>query len=148
MSLRCYKPHKTWQNALFLRVRCVILFRLPYYGLQAYPGPVSGASLDGLPTLRLRQIIKKRRKKPWKTNRTSSLPPAYTRRTRVPQVQVALLTARINHLNEHLKANKNDKHSYRGLLKMVGQRRNLLAYLQKKDIERYRALIAKLGLRK
>ena len=65
MSLRCYKPHKTWQNALFLRVRCVILFRLPYYGLQAYPGPVSGASLDGLPTLRLRQIIKKRRKKPW-----------------------------------------------------------------------------------
>ena len=58
------------------------------------------------------------------------------------------LTARINHLNEHLKANKNDKHSYRGLLKMVGQRRNLLAYMQKKDIERYRALIAKLGLRK
>ncbi len=65
-----------------------------------------------------------------------------------PEVQVALLPARINHLNEHLKANKNDKHSYRGLLKMVGRRRNLLAYLQKKDIERYRALIAKLGLRK
>ena len=65
-----------------------------------------------------------------------------------PEVQVALLTARINHLNEHLKANKNDKHSYRGLLKMVGRRRNLLAYLQKKDIERDRALIAKLGLRK
>lgn len=65
-----------------------------------------------------------------------------------PEVQVALLTARINHLNEHLKANKNDKHSYRGLLKMVGRLRNLLAYLQKKDIERYRALIAKLGLRK
>ena len=65
-----------------------------------------------------------------------------------PEVQIALLTDRINHLNEHLKANKNDKHSYRGLLKMVGQRRNLLAYLQKKDIERYRALIAKLGLRK
>ena len=65
-----------------------------------------------------------------------------------PEVQIALLTERINHLNEHLKANKNDKHSYRGLLKMVGQRRNLLAYLQKKDIERYRALIAKLGLRK
>ena len=129
---------------MFLRVRCVILFRLPYYGLQAYPGPVSGASLDGLPTLRLRQIIKKRRKKPWKTNRTSSLPPAYTRRTRVPP----RFRSRINHLNEHLKANKNDKHSYRGLLKMVGQRRNLLAYLQKKDIERYRALIAKLGLRK
>ena len=65
-----------------------------------------------------------------------------------PEVQVALLTARINHLTEHLKANKNDHHSRRGLLKMVGRRRNLLAYLQKKDIERYRALIAKLGIRK
>ena len=65
-----------------------------------------------------------------------------------PEVQVALLTARINHLTEHLKTNKNDHHSRRGLLKMVGRRRNLLAYLQKKDIERYRALIAKLGLRK
>lgn len=65
-----------------------------------------------------------------------------------PEVQIALLTARINHLNEHLKANPHDYHSNRGLLKMVGQRRNLLAYLQKKDIGRYRALIAKLGLRK
>ena len=65
-----------------------------------------------------------------------------------PEVQVALLTERINHLTEHLKTNKNDHHSRRGLLKMVGRRRNLLAYLQKKDIERYRALIAKLGLRK
>ena len=65
-----------------------------------------------------------------------------------PEVQVALLTARINHLNEHLAANHNDHHSRRGLLKMVGQRRNLLAYLQKKDVERYRALIAKVGLRK
>ncbi len=59
-----------------------------------------------------------------------------------PEVQVALLTAHINELNEHLKANPNDHHSRRGLLKMVGRRRNLLAYLQKKDIERYRALIA------
>ena len=65
-----------------------------------------------------------------------------------PEVQIALLTSRINHLNEHLKINKKDHHSRRGLLKMVGRRRNLLAYLQKKDIERYRALIAKLGLRK
>lgn len=65
-----------------------------------------------------------------------------------PEVQVALLTNRINHLNEHLKEHAHDNHSRRGLLKMVGQRRNLLAYLQKKDIERYRALIAKLGLRK
>ena len=65
-----------------------------------------------------------------------------------PEVQVALLTERINHLNEHAKVNKNDHHSKRGLLKMVGRRRNLLAYLQKKDVERYRALIARLGLRK
>ena len=65
-----------------------------------------------------------------------------------PEVQVALLTARIQHLTEHLKANPNDHHSNRGLLKMVGRRRNLLAYLQKNDIERYRKLIATLGLRK
>ena len=65
-----------------------------------------------------------------------------------PEVQVALLTARINHLNEHLKANAQDHHSRRGLLKMVGKRRNLLAYLQKTDIARYRKLIADLGLRK
>ena len=65
-----------------------------------------------------------------------------------PEVQVALLTARINHLTEHLKSNPHDHHSRRGLLKMVGRRRNLLAYLKKKDIERYRALITKLGLRK
>ena len=65
-----------------------------------------------------------------------------------PEVQVALLTARINHLTEHLKANKNDHHSRRGLLRMVGKRRNMLNYLAKKDINRYRDLIAKLGLRK
>ena len=65
-----------------------------------------------------------------------------------PEVQIAILTARINELNEHLKVHRNDKHSQRGLLKMVGQRRRLLDYLQKKDIERYRALIAKLGIRK
>ena len=65
-----------------------------------------------------------------------------------PEVQVALLTARINHLNEHLRDNKNDHHSRRGLLLMVGQRRGLLEYLKKTDIERYRALVAQLGLRK
>ena len=65
-----------------------------------------------------------------------------------PEVQVALLTARINHLNEHLRDNKNDHHSRRGLLMMVGQRRGLRDYLKRKDIERYRALVAKLGLRK
>ena len=65
-----------------------------------------------------------------------------------PEVQIAVLTRRINDLTEHLKTHKKDHHSRRGLLKMVGQRRNLLKYLQKKDVERYRALIAKLGLRK
>ena len=68
--------------------------------------------------------------------------------TRSPDVQIAILTARINHLNEHLKLNNNDHHSRRGLLKMVGQRRSLLSYLQKKDINRYRAIIDKLGIRK
>jgi len=65
-----------------------------------------------------------------------------------PEVQVALLTYRINHLNEHLKSHKKDHHSRRGLLKMVGARRGLLNYLKEKDIERYRALVAALGLRK
>ena len=65
-----------------------------------------------------------------------------------PEVQIAILTARIAELTEHLKSNQKDHHSRRGLLKMVGKRRNLLNYLQKKDIERYRAIVAKLGLRK
>lgn len=65
-----------------------------------------------------------------------------------PEVQIALLTERINTLNEHLKVHKKDHHSRRGLLKMVGQRRGLLNYLMKKDIERYRAIIEKLDLRK
>ncbi len=65
-----------------------------------------------------------------------------------PEVQVALLTYRINDLNEHFAVHKKDHHSRRGLLKMVGQRRNMLAYLKKKDITRYRELIARLGLRK
>ena len=65
-----------------------------------------------------------------------------------PEVQIAVLTYRINDLNEHLKVHKKDHHSRRGLLKMVGQRRNLLAYLKDKDLERYRSLIARLGLRK
>ena len=64
------------------------------------------------------------------------------------EVQVALLTARINELTEHLRAHKKDHHSRRGLLMLVGQRRRLLKYLQRKDIERYRALIGELGLRR
>ena len=65
-----------------------------------------------------------------------------------PEVQIALLTEQINHLNEHLKVHNKDHHSRRGLLKMVGQRRGLLNYLIKNDIERYRTIIGKLNLRK
>ncbi len=65
-----------------------------------------------------------------------------------PEVQIAILTSRIANLTEHLKANKNDFHSRRGLQKMIGRRRNLLNYLQNNDIERYRAIVAKLGLRR
>ncbi|HOJ76797.1 MAG TPA: 30S ribosomal protein S15 [Bacillota bacterium] len=65
-----------------------------------------------------------------------------------PEVQIAILTERINYLTEHLKTHKKDHHSRRGLLKMVGQRRGLLNYLYDKDIERYRAIVERLGLRK
>ncbi len=65
-----------------------------------------------------------------------------------PEVQIAILSARINELTEHLKVNKNDHHSRRGMLKMIGHRRNLLNYLMKKDINRYRDIIEKLGIRK
>ena len=65
-----------------------------------------------------------------------------------PEVQIAILTNRINELTEHLKKNHNDNHSRRGMYKMIGKRKNLLNYLQKKDIERYRAIVEKLGLRK
>jgi len=65
-----------------------------------------------------------------------------------PEVQIAILTERINYLNEHLKLNKKDHHSRRGLLKMVGQRRSLLEYLKKKDFERYRTIVTRLGLRR
>ena len=65
-----------------------------------------------------------------------------------PEVQIAVLTKRINDLNEHFKMHHKDHHSRRGLLKLVGHRRNLLAYLQKVDIERYRSIIARLGIRK
>lgn len=65
-----------------------------------------------------------------------------------PEVQIALLTQRINELTEHFKEHKHDYHSYRGLMKMVGRRKNLLSYLKREDLERYKTLIARLGLRK
>ena len=65
-----------------------------------------------------------------------------------PEVQIALLSARISHLTEHLREHRHDHHSRRGLLMLVGQRRRLLNYLQRKDLDRYRALIAELGLRR
>jgi small subunit ribosomal protein S15 len=72
----------------------------------------------------------------------------HTGDTGSPEVQIALLTERINHLIDHLKMHNHDHHSRRGLLKLVGRRRRLLAYLSQKDVERYRAIIGKLGLRK
>ena len=72
----------------------------------------------------------------------------HTTDTGSPEVQVALLTERINHLTEHLKLHKKDHHSRRGLLMLVGRRRRLLDYVRKTDVERYRALIARLGLRR
>ena len=87
-------------------------------------------------------ILKEKKTKVIEENRT------HPTDTGSPEVQIAILTARINELNEHLKIHKNDNHSRRGLLKMVGRRRNLLKYLQNKDVERYRSIIAKLGIRK
>lgn len=72
----------------------------------------------------------------------------HERDTGSPEVQIALLTARINQLTEHLKEHKKDHHSRRGLLLMVGQRRRLLNYLSKKDVQRYRVVVSKLGLRR
>ena len=85
------------------------------------------------------------------TEKKAEIIAAYGRKpgdTGSPEVQIAVLTARIQELTEHLKSNPKDHHSRRGLLKMVGQRRNLLNYLKEKDLQRYRDLIARLGLRK
>jgi small subunit ribosomal protein S15 len=65
-----------------------------------------------------------------------------------PEVQIAVLTTEINHLNDHIQVHKKDHHTYRGLMKKIGHRRNLLAYLREKDVQRYRELIASLGLRR
>jgi len=87
-------------------------------------------------------ILKDKKQAVIDANRTSA------NDTGSPEVQIAILTARISELTEHLKIHKKDNHSRRGLLKMVGKRRSLLDYLIKKDINRYRAIIAKLGIRK
>lgn len=87
-------------------------------------------------------ILKEKKTEVIQANRT------HEKDTGSPEVQIAILTARINELTEHLKIHKKDNHSRRGLFKMVGKRRSMLDYLMKKDIERYRAIIAKLGIRK
>ena len=87
-------------------------------------------------------ILKEQKTKIIAENRT------HEKDTGSPEVQVAILTERINQLTEHLKVHAQDNHSRRGLYKMIGKRRSLLDYLMKKDIERYRAIIAKLGIRK
>ena len=81
-------------------------------------------------------------------NRTISTYRLHETDTGSPEVQIALLTERINHLTEHLKSHKKDHHSRRGLLMLVGRRRRLLDYVKRNDVERYRALIARLGLRR
>ena len=95
-------------------------------------------------------LLQKERKMITKEKKTAIIQEYATKEgdTGSPEVQVAILTTRINELNEHLKSHKKDFHSRRGLLKMVGKRRNLLNYLKEKDIERYRSLIQRLGLRK
>lgn len=102
------------------------------------------------PVLSVRRLTI-RRKKMISKERKQEIIATYGRKegdTGSPEVQIALLTERITELTEHLKINKKDHHSRRGLLKMVGQRRGLLEYLKKKDIAAYRALIERLGLRK
>ena len=104
---------------------------------------------DGAPGSR--RLTPENKKEGMKNMTKSEIIAAYAQHegeTGSPEVQIAVLTKRINDLNEHLKVHKKDHHSRRGLLKMVGHRRNLLAYLQKVDIERYRSIIARLGLRK
>jgi small subunit ribosomal protein S15 len=100
--------------------------------------------------LSVRQIKRKVNKTMQKEEKLSLIEQYATHEgdTGSPEVQIALLTTRINELTEHLKIHKKDHHSRRGLLKMVGHRRNLLAYLTKVDIERYRAIIKRLGIRK
>jgi len=96
-------------------------------------------------------VYKKRRRNMISKEKKTAIIKEYARSegdTGSPEVQIAVLTARIEELTEHLKKNDKDHHSRRGLLKMVGQRRGLLAYLKKTDIERYRTLIERLGLRK
>jgi len=118
------------------------------------PDPGSGrfAAVPFRPVLR--QRIRKQRKEVipmiTKAEKTAVIEANKTHEgdTGSPEVQIAVLTKRIRDLTEHLKEHPKDHHSRRGLLKMVGHRRNLLAYLQKVDIERYRAIIARLGIRK
>ena len=99
----------------------------------------------------------RRNSHPWHVQLPTNLPPKadtitehrlHDTDTGSPEVQIALLTDRINHLTEHLKVHKKDHHSRRGLLMLVGRRRRLLDYVKKNDVERYRAIIAKLGLRR
>lgn len=109
------------------------------------------AAISSNPFLSDRRIRNRRRQTVISKEKKTAIIKEYARSegdTGSPEVQVAVLTARIGELTEHLKTNQKDHHSRRGLLMMVGQRRGLLAYLKKKDIARYRALIERLGLRK
>ena len=136
------KPLKLWYNKCWLNA----CHNKALFDERAAPF----ARLEGSPPLALFKeriiggvnMLKERKQEIISTYRMSE------NDTGSPEVQVALLTERINHLNEHLKINKKDHHSRRGLLKMVGKRRSLLNYLERTDIQRYRAIIEKLGMRK
>jgi small subunit ribosomal protein S15 len=115
-----------------------------------YPIKAFKCRLPGYATLRrISQFTEKRKKEKNSMNKTETIEKyaLHEGDTGSPEVQIALLTERINHLNEHLKLHQKDHHSRRGLLKMVGQRRGLLNYLKEKDIERYRAVAASLNIR-
>ena len=135
--------------------RALVFAARVWYTIVCYRGPVRGVCLNPAVTPHcaagkyyLKEVYNMSQKSAIEKQPIIAKAALHEGDTGSPEVQVALLTARINHLTEHLKTNKHDNHSRRGLFKMVGRRRNLLAYLQKKDINRYRALIAELGLRK
>ena len=115
-----------------------------------FPGLVCGQSTCSLTQPRENILERWKHNMMLKDQKTSIIEANRTHEndTGSPEVQVAILTERINQLTEHLKVHAHDNHSRRGLYKMIGKRRSLLDYLMKKDIERYRALIAKLGIRK
>ncbi len=127
---------------IFLFERCILLYvRKPLLGITNHQRMLGnwGLNIKEVNRMAITQERKQALISEFKTHDTD---------TGSPEVQIAVLTEQINNLNEHLRTHKKDHHSRRGLLKMVGKRRNLLTYLRNKDVTRYRDLINKLGLRR